>query len=295
MPKVPFLYIPEKFCVKVFRPFIGIAKLFSAFVPGLKYDLEQMDSSLKAEEYTLLVLVHTFLYVVLFTGLLVFLLTTQEKAAPEIVQLGVLIFFSLFVLFFLVFIRYPKIIAGKKAEQIDKTLVFALKDIYLQVSSGVSLYQGLVHVSVADYGIVSKEFTIVVQDINRGLAMDVALERLAKRSKSEYLRRVLWQLVNTMKAGASLKGALTTIIEDLSRVQRTKIKDYAQELNLWSLLYMLFAVAIPTIGATMLVILSSFSGFKVTPITFSSFMGITLFVQLALIGFINSRRPIAQY
>tara|TARA_Y100000310_G_scaffold343799_1_gene453092 strand:- start:4018 stop:4275 length:258 start_codon:yes stop_codon:yes gene_type:complete len=83
------------------------------------------------------------------------------------------------------------------------------------------------------------------------------------------------------------------LIDDLTLDQRNRIKKYAAELNLWSLLYLLFAVAVPTIGATMLVILSSFAGFGVTQGFFIIFISICFIIQLILIGFVKTRRPVA--
>lgn len=295
MHKVPFLFLPEKKTIHTFRFILGVSSFCSRWIPHLKGDLEEMDSSLKAEEYLLFVSFHSFLYSVLFTLLFGVLLFSQQRETLVIIQYSILLFLLFFVLFQFVFLRYPHIIGGKKAEEVEKSLIFALKDISLQVSSGVSLYTAFVHVSQEEYGLVSKEFTLLVQDMHRGIPLEKALEQMSKRTRSEYLRRVVWQLINTIKAGASVKGALNTIIDDLSRVQKAKIKDYAQELNLWSLLYMMFAVAIPTLGATMLVILSGFAGFEITPVSFVSFLVITLFIQIALIGFIQSRRPFVQF
>jgi flagellar protein FlaJ len=197
----------------------------------------------------------------------------------------------LFLLFLIVLARYPRVLAGKKAEQLDKNLIFALKDLSLQVSSGVSLYNALVNVSNSGYGLVSREFGKAAKSVYAGVPMNTALENMAIESKSEYLRKTIWQLVNTLKAGASLKGALQSIIRDLTSDQRAKISSYAKELGLWSLVYMLFAVAIPTIGATMMIVLSSFAGIGITKGIFILFLAITLVVQYILIGLIRTRRP----
>ncbi len=295
MQKVPFMFLPEKSTLHRFRFLLGLGVLFSRFTSGLKSDLEEMDSALKVQEYSVLAFLHSLFYSILFTFLFLALLFSQQKSTFQIVEYSVGIFVLFTLLFLVVFLRYPHVIGGKKAEEVDKSLIYALKDISLQVSSGVSLYSAFVHVSTQEYGLVSKEFTLLVQDMHRGVALEKALENMAKRTRSAYLRRVIWQLINTMRAGASVKGALNTIIESLSREQKSRIKDYAQELNLWSLLYMLFAVAIPTLGATMLVILSGFAGFQITPVSFVSFLLITVFVQIVLIGFIKSRRPFVQF
>ncbi len=295
MQKIPLLFISEKLVLKYFKWLVSISSFFHLLVPNLKNDLEEMDSVLRVEEYTIIAFIHSLIYGFMFGSLFGLLLWTQHKTVLSILIISIVLFLVFFFMFLFILLCYPHIISGKKAEELDKSLIFALKDISLQVSSGVSLYNAFVHISLEDYGLISQEFKHLVQDVQRGMSMEKALEKTGHRTRSEYLRRIIWQLINTMKAGASVKGALTTIISDLSRVQKSSIKDYAQELNLWSLLYMLFAVVIPTIGATMLVILSGFGGFQITPVSFISFLIITLIVQLLLIGFIRSRRPLVQF
>jgi pilus assembly protein TadC len=294
MARIPLMIIPLNFCLKI-KPLYGLGAILAKLSPSLERDLNQADMKVEVEGFMVAVLINALLFAVILGGLFIFLLFDQGRTVLEAIQTGLLIALGLFVLFGGVLLRYPKVNAGKKAEQIDRLLLFALKDIYLQVSSGVSLYIAFVTVANAGYGTVSKEFKKVVNDMNRGITMADALNKMAEKSKSDYLKRTLWQIINTLKAGASVKGALKTIIRELTSAQERKIKDYAKELNLWSLIYMLFAVAIPTIGATMLVILSGFAGFKITPVSFVSFIGITMFFQLALIGFIKTRRPVVQF
>jgi flagellar protein FlaJ len=255
-------------------------------------DLKKTSINLSEVEYLCCSLVNVvflmMLFAVLFWVLFFrlnykgFILTTLFSIAGGI---------GLGMLFFVIYLRYPTIIAGKKGERIDKNLVFALKELYLQIISGVTLYDALANVANSNYGEVSEELQWSIKQIETGTSMQVTLEELAANTRSDYLKRTVWQLVNTMRAGGTIKGAIKTIIEDLVREQRGKIKDYAQELNLWCLMYMLFAVAIPTIGITMLVILSGFAGFNVTPVTFTLFIAMTFAIQIALIGLIKSRRP----
>jgi archaeal flagellar protein FlaJ len=290
--RVPLMLLSPKLSKAIAKPVLGVGNSLSRFVPGMKYDLQEADLDFTTAEYLTTALINGLIYFIFLSILLTILATIQEKTIIEALRQG--IGYGILILLLLLFalVRYPKIIAGKKAEQIDKSLLFALKDLLLQIGSGVSLYNGLVNVAKAGYGQTSTEFEKVAKAVNTGTPLDKALERMAVESKSDFLRRTTWQLINALKAGASLKEALRTIIDDLTRDQREKIKNYAQELNLWSLLYMLFAVAIPTIGATMMVILSSFAGFGITPTLFIVFITITFIVQLILIGFVKTRRPI---
>jgi flagellar protein FlaJ len=291
--KIPLMIIPLAIAMKISRRLTGLGKRLAGFIPGLKYELRETDIDLTDAEYVAACLVNCFAMLVLFFGLF-FALTylIQAKGLEYSLFLSGLLSAVFFFLFFVVLIRYPGVLAGKKAEQVDKNLIFALKDLSLQISSGVSLYNALVNISKSGYGVVSKELEKVAKSVSTGTPMNAALESMAVESKSEYLRKTIWQLVNTLKAGASLKGALQTIINDLTVDQRTKIRNYAKELNLWSLVYMLFAVAIPTIGSTMLIILSSFAGIGVTKGLFIAFLVGAVVVQYIIIGLIKTRRPV---
>ncbi len=292
---IPLMIVPYSLSLRLSKPLVGLGSLTAKLYPGLEYDLKECEIQETPGRYVAASFVTGFAVFIVFFSLLFYVNNFKGKSAAESALYGLAAGVFMFLLFLVLLLRYPSILAMKKAELVDKNLVFALKDLLLHVSSGVSLYNAMVNVSKANYGEASREFDIAVRAINTGTPMEKALENMAASSKSEYLRKTIWQLVNTMKAGASVKGALKTITDELTLSQRSKIRSYAYELNLWSLLYMLFAVAIPTIGATMMVILSSFAGFRITPASFIVFIVLTFLVQIILIGFIQSRRPIVQF
>ena len=314
MVKPPLMILPVPVARKISHRFTGLNQKIGRLFPGMERSLRETDLGLSSDEYVGIVLVNAFFFFILFFPLLLVLsmgisnLNLPVSSANQLTSLAVadiandgslqrqlwnsfLSAGGIFILLVCVLLIYPKILAGKKAEQIDQYLVFALKDLLSQLGAGVPLYNALLNVSRQGYGQISREFGKVAQEVNAGKPMEESLQKMAERSKSEFLRRTTWQLVNTLKAGASLKGALRSIIDDLSLEQKSKIKNYAHELNLWSLIYMLFAVAIPTIGATMLVILSSFAGIGVNQGLFIFFVFICFIIQASLIGFIKSRRP----
>lgn len=291
--RIPLMIIPMGIAKKISRIFFGIGSKLSRIIPGIKYDLQETDLDITEEEYIAVSLLNSFFIFVIFFFLLFFLNYRVKGNTPESsLILSLTLSFLFAIVFFVLLVRYPKITAGKKAEQIDKNLIFALKDLYLQINSGISLYNAMVNIAKEDYGQISVEFGKVAKSVNTGTPVVAALEKMVLKSKSEYLRRTVWQIINTLKAGASLSGALRTIIDDLTINQKSRIRDYAHELNLWSLIYMLFAVAVPTIGATMLVILTSFAGFGITKGMFVLFIILCFIVQLILIGFVKTRRPI---
>lgn len=291
--KVPLMIIPAGIARIVSRPLLGIGSRLSGIFSGVKYNIEQSDLNESPEQYFADALANSILFFTLFLALLFSLLffAKNEALGPSLLK-SLEYSFLVFALIFLILVKYPKILAGKKSEHLEKNLVFALKDLLLQVGSGVSLYNGLVNISKSNYGRISEEFEKAAKAVNSGKPIEQALEEMTAATSSEFLRRVVWQLVNTLKAGASLEGALRTIIDDLSSEQKSRIRDYARELNLWSLVYMLFAVAIPTIGAVLLIILSSFAGFGISKGIFIAFIAVNFAVQYAIIGFVKSRRPV---
>lgn len=286
------MIIPLKLGKRLIKPLMGLAEKISEFIPGLKHDLEETDIELDASEYIAHSLINGSAFFILFFTLLLFVYTTRGEVIHSALVQSLVYALFIFAIIMYVLIRYPKVMAGKKAELIEKYLVFALKDLRLQIGSGVLFYNALVNVSKAGYGQASVEIEKAAKAVNTGTPIAKALEKMAVESKSEFLRRTTWQLINTLRTGAPLKIALDSIINNLTIDQRDKIKKYAHELNLWVLIYMLFAVAIPTIGATLLVILSSFAGFGVTKQFFIFFVIICFIIQVVLVGFVKTRRPV---
>lgn len=286
------MLLPHGISKRIGKKFSGLGSSLLRIFPSVEYDIEKTDIDMSAAEYLAASVINS-LFVFIFLSVVMFPLAylIRKETLINSLLMSIGSGFGLSVVIFVLLSRYPLIIANKKAESLERNLVFALKDLLLQISSGVSIYNAFVNVSKADYGLVSVEFAKMIQEVNAGKPMDDVLERLAIRSSSEYLRKTVWQLVNTLRAGASLKAALKTIITQLTLDQKTKIRDYAKELNVWSLMYMLFAVAIPTIGITMIVILSAFAGMGINKAVFIFFILACLVIQYVLIGLVKTRRP----
>lgn len=291
--RIPFVYVKPSLAKKFSKKMQKVSNIVQKIFPELKNELRMTNLGYKVDLFVTLVTLNATFIMVFMMAFLFFLIwvtdsRTLGQAALFSLGLGLFVFF----LIFIVTVRYPKITGGKKAELIEQNLVFALKDLLLQVSAGVPLYDSIVEVSNAGYGFISTEFGKVAKDVQSGIPMDKALEEMSFRSSSEYLKRTVWQIVNVLQSGSDIQTSLKVVIADLLQNHREKIKGYAQELNMWSLVYMLFAVAIPTIGSTVMLIMTSFSGASLTPSIFVVFSLGCLFTQFVIIGLIQSRRPV---
>ncbi|MBU2100848.1 MAG: type II secretion system F family protein [Candidatus Micrarchaeota archaeon] len=258
---------------------------------GTKYDLKKAELEITAEEYLTSAFISALFYGIIFFALGTGLLYLRDGIIESAFPLNIIIGLVFFVLFFFLHLIYPGIIAKKIAFEVDQNLIFALKSMLIQVKSGVPLFSSIKNVAKSDYGVVSAEFQTVVQEINSGTPEAKAIEKMALRTKSEYLRKAAWQIVSSIKSGASSVGALETTISTLTTNQLRAIKNYAAELNLWILMYLLLAAAIPTLGITFMIILSAMGGSNITETHVMLTIAFAFVIQVVLIGFVKNRKP----
>ena len=307
--KVPLFVLPTGLVKLLSRPFLWLGERIAAIAPGLKYDLKLIRSEYTESEYIVASALNACFYMLLVLVLVLALYFAQGKLTDEVlarafsspqeflgylykIRLALLPAIASFFLFFGVFLIYPRILVRKIVESVDKDLAFALRDLLIQITAGVSLYQAIANVARAGYGEVSKEFAEVAQAISAGESQESALERLANKTKSEFLKRALWQMSTAIRTGTSLRSALSAIVENYLQHQRAQIRAYSQELNLWILLFSIFAVAIPGIGITLLLSISFFSGISVSETTFIALIAACVLAQLVLVEYIRVKRPV---
>ena len=101
----------------------------------------------------------------------------------------------------------------------------------------------------------------------------------------------MWQITNAMKAGSDVASSLEAIVNSLTQEQIIAIRRYGQELSPFTLMYMLIAVIMPTLGITFMIILSSFAGIKIPDITFPAILLVLTVFQYFYMGVIKTKRP----
>lgn len=272
-----------------------MADLFTPAFPDLVHQLRSLKFALSAGEYLILSFFNSLFYSLLLFLLLlpVFFFANPAAFSPAHATANAFLPSSAaFILLLLFFCYYPTILLRKQVERLDRDLIFALKDLSIQVSSGLTLYEAIHNVSKGGYGTVSTEFEQVVRDINSGLSEEEALSRLADRTDSQFLKRVTWQIINVLRSGASLQGALAGIISSLRESQKERITQYTQEMNLWVLVFLVLAVALPSLWITVLAVLFSFGGVGLSPLSFYIFLGACFLAEFLLIQYIKLKRPL---
>lgn len=288
MARLGFLVFPLESVSRLNPALLWIGALLGKFFSSVQADLARAEIELPAKN---------FLTACFFSSLIYAVLLFVFSAFVGFFTTGFDLFFSAVVglIFFIVFLFVtcfsPRIAAIRLASEIDRNLVLALRSIVVQVSSGSSLYDAMVSAAKSNYGIVSLEFKKVVQSINSGDSEIEALEKIALNSKSEYLSRACWQILTALRSGSSLANSITAVIDLLLAEQERSIKAFSSELNLFLLMYLLFAAAVPTLGVTFLVIFSSLGGTSIGVAEILEIIILAFVTQVVLIGFVRARSP----
>ncbi len=286
MKTIPFVPFPLKTALKMSKsltPFsIRLIKLF----PQLDLWLSQSGTNIKPRDYlAIAMLASGFWFLIMFT--LTFPLFVSFSAGIFSIGISFVISFVAF----LTILYYPQLIVVKRLRDIDRNLFFALRHIIIHIKSGVSLFDSIQSVASANYGMLSVEFGKVVKEVRSGTPLTDSLENLIYRNPSVTLRRVVWHMVNSIKAGVDIGESISIMLRNLSDERMVEIRKYGSELNPLALMYMMFAVIIPTLGLTFLVVFSMFSGFQIQQELFYMFLIVLAVFQFGFIGIVKSKRP----
>ena len=166
-------------------------------------------------------------------------------------ELGLAIFIT-FLLIGLTIFYYPKIKKQKDYSSFSRELPFALRQLATELRAGKSLFDSMDSIAHSDYGILSLEFSRVLEEIKYGESTEEAFLNLEKRVGSEALSRVIYEILTSLRIGANLSSSLTIIADDVNFDIRMKLKEYSEKLNAFIMVYTFLAILAPVILLTML-------------------------------------------
>ncbi len=285
---IPFVPFPPKAAVKMSRSFFPLSARLVKMFPDLDVQLRQSNMEMNAKDYLSIALfAFSFWFFLMFVA--TFPLFVKMSLMMGLFSLGLSFIVSLVV--FMNILYYPKLIVARRVNNMERNLVFSLRYIVIQIKSGVPLFDAFESVAGAGYGALSAEFGRLVKEVSSGIALTDAIENLIYRNPSIILRRVLWQMVNSIKSGVDVGNSLSLMLQNISQEQMVEIRKYGSQLNPMALMYMMFAVIIPTLGLTLLMVFSLFSGFTFQQSMFYLILVVLTVFQFSFIGIIKSRRP----
>ncbi|MEI7961249.1 MAG: type II secretion system F family protein [archaeon] len=300
MEMIPFAPMPMQAMKKIAAPFEGFGYRVSKIFPNLENDLMTSGIRITVEDYGAIISFCFFFYFIIFAPLLSLILTkfvmsfTKIGALviPHSFLIGICVGFAMAFMVAFQMVAYPNIKTKKRVRDIDRNLVFALRTILVQLRSRVSLFDSLYMISAGKrYGQLSVEIKTAVDKITTGVDEEVALEELAIKNPSPYLKKVLWQLVNGLKAGADVSDVLSESVASITREQQIEIERYGNSLKILSLVYLMMGVIIPALGLTFLIVIGSFPKIVISEMLFWAMLGALVLAEFMFVGLMKSKRP----
>jgi archaeal flagellar protein FlaJ len=200
----------------------------------------------------------------------------------------------LYILAFVYLMKLPDMTISSQAKQVNKEIVFACRFLIIELESGVPVYNSLVNVS-KNFQDVGKYFKEITDKIDLGTSMEDAINEAVEFFPSNGLRKILWQIVNSIRTGANVAQSLHTVVEQITKDQMNEVNKYGKKLNPIAMFYMIIAVIMPSLGMTMLIIISSFINLELSLTILLFFVGMLGFIQFMFIAMVKFSRPAIEF
>ncbi|MFC1648098.1 type II secretion system F family protein [Nanoarchaeota archaeon] len=175
-------------------------------------------------------------------------------------------------------------------KEINKEIVYAGRFLIIELESGVPIYTAFSNIS-DNYDNVGKYFADVVRDVDFGTTLEDALNNSIAITPSPQLRKIMWQILNSLKTGADVTASLNAVLDQIVREQQIQVKEYGRKLNPMAMFYMMIAIIVPSLGTTMVVVMATFVGFSLPMVGLLLAVAIVAFIQFMFLAFIKSSRP----
>lgn len=236
-----------------------------------------------------------FLQKTLMTGLIGSLAVTFLFGAV-LTSLGssavvfLLIFPISFLFLFSYFMKMPSMYIARRKAEIEREIVFMGRYLILELDAGIPVYAAMKNIA-ANYEYIGKFFKEIIDKIDMGTPIEDALNEAILMSPSPNMVRILWQVLNAIKTGSDIKGSLDSVLNQIVREQMILVKEYGKKLNPLAMMYMIMAIIFPSLGVTVMVIITAFLNIQMNFTVLACVAGFIGFMQFMFYTMIKSMRP----
>ena len=256
-------------------------KMMARGIPELKLKLLKARINEEPEHYVQ----KTFQTAIFLSfGLLIIAFAFTKKPAVF------LAFPIIFIFSFSYFLRFVDVKIDKMRRSINQEIIFAGRFLIIELQSGVPIYNAFINLG-KNYEVIGPFFNEIVEKINLGTTTEDAINEAITLTPSPELRKLMWQVLNSMRTGADVADSLNAVIDQIVRQQQIAVKEYGRKLNPLAMFYMMMAVIVPSLGTTMMIVLATFIGFNLSLTIFLIIAGMVGFVQFMFFAIIKSARP----
>ncbi len=287
-----FLLFDTKKHKHILRRFSFIGEMLEAVFPFTAPDIEAIDTSVMPSLFLTNAFISSFIFAFVFSAIIYYVASLIPFLQQPLLT-ATIIFLYLLIMLLILNVIHPHAYKLDLAKRTDRDLSFMLKDIIIQVKSGVLLYDALVAVTSAhSYGEATRQLKEVINKLNQGYTYKAAMEDLASKINSEFMKKVLWQFSSIFTVG----GNATSLFESMERVlqdyHEREIKHYLDVANLVLFVYLLFGAVLPGIFLVSGVVLSVVLGTELSNVTIIGVLGLSLLIQVFLVGYLKTSKPL---
>ncbi|MBN2454159.1 type II secretion system F family protein [Candidatus Woesearchaeota archaeon] len=215
-----------------------------------------------------------------------------DSRLDAVALLPLVFLLSSFPVFFFM-MQTPKGNIRKRQREMDKYVLFTGRYLLVKMESGTPLFNSIIDASKS-YGVSGKYFKEILDDIAAGTNIEDALENAREYNSSAYFKKILWQLVASIKTGTDITNALRSTLKVIADDQIIEIKKYAKKLNALMLFYMLIACVVPSLGVTLFLLVASFLELDLSQAFLFAVLFFLAMVQVIFIIMVRSIRPVME-
>ena len=177
-----------------------------------------------------------------------------------------------FALVFLFLLKTPFLEKKKRGVLIERQLVFSLRALAVELSSGSSFESALHSIEKDAPAPLRLEISKALAEVKNGLSMPRAIARLGERVDSQLFKRCCLQLIFAYEHGGSNPG-LSKTADELSAVQKIRLKELSAQNAFFTILFVAVGCIAPALFSAYLIV-----GSRFLDLTFSSFEVLAAFL-----------------
>ncbi|MDE1870192.1 MAG: type II secretion system F family protein [Candidatus Micrarchaeota archaeon] len=267
-------------------------QIFIAKTAASRKDLELSlrEQGIKSTPYDFVKRMFTYAAITaVVVGLVVSIAMFQVGLSPIFgVLLGLAVYFALFNKF----INYPIDRSKNVGTEVERDILFAMRDVVIGMRSGMPLFNAMTAVSTG-YGAASREFAKVVELVQLGSPIEQAIDEVSNKSTSKTFKRMMLQASVSIKSGADIVTALQGVLDEVAQERVIELRRYGQRLNALAMFYMLFGVIFPSMGIAVAAILTTFINiFTVDETTLIAALIGIFALQIIFLNIMRTSRPV---
>jgi pilus assembly protein TadC len=113
----------------------------------------------------------------------------------------------------------------------SREILYVIRTLDVLLGSGVGLEAAIFSIAQGGYGVISNDFSTLMDNINNGRPLESELRSLSTKSESDGYRRVINTMLNNVTQNTDIIETLRRQGERMEEERSTKVKDYIEELG----------------------------------------------------------------